>query len=87
MRHPLLEMAKSLRKYLEPTPVLETTTDDQMVELIRQSMLEGMGYFYDKLKKTFENRLGKNWQSAHQKFLKENRYRIAEIVLSNEVKP
>lgn len=91
MSHPLLDLARSLRACLNERAFQkldgDAWTDDMIVEVVRGEMKKGMENFYTQLKKTFEGRIGAGWQAAHSKFLKLNRRRIAEIVLSNEVDP
>jgi hypothetical protein len=85
---PLLEVSKSFKTLLEKGGVTSSYLMDMdfVVECIRGALKRGITYFEDIALRTFRGRInGKKADRLYQRFMRENKLRLAEIVLSSKL--
>ena len=80
----LIELTESLLEHLEKGRASGIPTIDFAVEAVRLCLKQGYPYFLEQLGKTFFGRIDSKEKAIRleKKFLKINRLRLAELVLS-----
>lgn len=85
----LLDLSASLLALLKEAGAHRNLTDDQVVECVRTNLVGDLDIFLQRVKRTFENGTSPRRRALqlYRRFLRENRERIGELVLSGQVDP